>query len=165
VFERWVELAAVAWTAAALAAKKAGITTAVFMSPALVLAATTPVSLPSLFSQIGAFLGPHVVSGLGAVAGTAIRFQIFKMPWHRWPGEAFAACGLGLFFGQVPLPYLNTYLEKTSPEMFPLANGAAIGVCITIGVGMVTDFVTQFKTKFSEKLAERVAAKVLEGKQ
>jgi hypothetical protein len=164
--DRIVEFMAASLLAAFLAVKKAGITMGVLgVSAAVAMKASEVVTIPVIFSGVGDFLGPHIVAGVGAVAGSAIRFQIFKMQWRKWPGEAIAAAGLGLFFGQLPLPYLSEYLKHSTPEMFPLANGAAIGICVTIGVGMVTDFVTQFKTKFSEKLAERVAAKVLEGKQ
>lgn len=127
--------------ALAIAVKKAAILL-IYESVLLVI------SLPVIFSGIGLALGPHLVSGIGAVMGSAIRFHILKMPIRQLPAEAAAAAGLGILFGQATIPGVTSLLEKVSPDMFPLAHGAAIGLLMAAGTGFVRDA----SKKYMEKL-------------
>jgi len=112
--------------------------------PALVV--VNAVSVPLLFESIATFLGPHLLAGFGAVIGCAIRFFLLRMQWRRWPIEAACAAALGIMFGQAQIPVIAPMLEKVSPEMFPVSNGAAIGILMAAGAGFVADFFRAYKS-------------------
>ena len=107
------------------------------------------VSLPLLFAQGATFLGPHALAGIGAVIGCAIRFQMLKVAWRKWPAEAVCASLLGLLFGQAELPVISALLQKTSPEMYPLSQGAAIGILMAAGTGFLSDVITTYRKKIA----------------
>jgi len=104
-------------------------------------------SLPAIFNGVGQALGPHVLSGIGAVIGSAIRFHMLKMPFKGFPGEAAAAAGLGVMFGQATIPGVTSMLERVSPDVFPLAHGAAIGLLMAAGTGFIWDASKKFMEK------------------
>lgn len=130
----------IAATAAWVAVKKAALATPVVV-------ASLGITIPMFFSPLGEFLGPHVVAAIGAVIGTAVRYQLFRMPWRRWPLESLAAAMLGLMFGQVEIPVVGALLQRVSPDMYPLSNGTAIGLLLTLLVGLYTDFREEYRKK------------------
>lgn len=129
-------------TAAAIAVKKSLIVT-----PAMIVVFYA--TLPIMFNDVALFLGPHVLAAVGGTIGTAVRFIMLRMPWRGYPWEALAAMGLGFVFGQAQIPVVTELLSKTSPEMFPVAQGTAIGILMAWGTGFLKDFFTAYTNRIT----------------
>ena len=71
------------------------------------------------------------------------------MAWRAYPMEALAAMALGGIFGQVPIPVVTELLSKTSPEMFPVAQGTAIGILMAAGTGFLSDFINAYRNRIT----------------
>lgn len=128
------------WAAFVVAGKKSLAT-----FPALVIAYFA--MFPFGFTDVAFALGPHVLAGIGGVLGSAVRFHVLKMKWPAYPREAAAAAVLGLIFGQAHIPVITDTLGNVSPEMFPVAQGASIGILMAAGTGFLTDFIESYRNR------------------
>lgn len=128
--------------AAAYAFKKT-----VAVAPAMVF--TFFATLPMVFTEVSIFLGPHLLAAIGGAIGTFVRFIMLKMAWRAYPMEAAAAMFLGGIFGQVPIPVISELLQKTSPEMYPVAQGTAIGILMAWGTGFLSDFLEAYRKRIT----------------
>lgn len=129
-------------SAAAVALKKTAVVT-----PAMV--ALFFAVLPMSFNDVALALGPHVLAAIGGTIGTAVRFVMLRMAWRAYPMEALAAMALGGIFGQVPIPVVTELLSKTSPEVFPVAQGTAIGILMAAGTGFLSDFINAYRNRIT----------------
>lgn len=112
--------------------------------PAMVIAYFA--MFPVVFTSTAFALGPHVLAAIGGVFGSAVRFHILKIPWREYPREAVFAAGLGGIFGQANLPVVTSMLSPISPEMFPVAQGAAIGILMAASTGFIADIIKSYSS-------------------